>query len=327
MKKSDIRQIIKEEVINLIREQYLTEAFADPELAKLSKMRGLDKGRWSNFFKNFANTHDIAWDKLPAGTLQKSTNMNDPLVKKGLAFWMIDNEKPNPYGGASWMNSYTLYPGVLAATLNGKIQYMTNAGVTSKGGRGTSPGSAVGQAGYGMLMVNKLKKMADHVLVMDFESFRGGTTALKAKRADLKLGKDTFKDHRAWKRANMERYKQILDARVGTRDQVDGMVAKIVKIANEAVATGMETVKMGKYDRMLTTINGNEVELEVVTNQMSRALSLYAEYIRYMNRAEKSRDQYGGGDYEEKSAKDVAGRLKKMLSGFEKGDQRLMSRY
>ena len=171
MKKSDIRQIIKEEVINLIREQYLTEAFADPELAKLSKMRGLDKGRWNNFFKNFANTHDIAWDKLPAGTLNKSTNFNDPLVKKGLAFWMIDNEKPNPYGGASWMNSYQLYPGVLAATLNGKIQYMTNAGVTSKGGRGTSPGSAVGQAGYGMLMVNKLKKMADHVLVMDFESF------------------------------------------------------------------------------------------------------------------------------------------------------------
>ena len=169
--------------------------------------------------------------------------------------------------------------------------------------------------------------MADHVLVMDFESFRGGTTAMKAKRADLKLGKDTFKDHRAWKRANMERYKSILDARVGTRDQVDGMVAKIVKIANEAVATGMETVKMGKYDRMLTTIKGNEVEMEIVTNQMSRALSLYAEYIRYMNRAEKSRDQYGGGDYEEKSAKDVAGRLKKMLSGFEKGDQRLMSRY
>ena len=327
MRKSDIRQIIKEEVINLIREQYLTEAFADPELAKLSKMRGLDKGRWNNFFKNFANTHDIAWDKLPAGTLNKSTNFNDPLVKKGLAFWMIDNEKPNPYGGASWMNSYQLYPGVLAVTLNGAIQYMTNAGVSGKGGRGTSPGSAVGQAGYGMLMVNKLKKMADHVLTMDFESFRGGTTALKAKRADLKLGKDTFKDHRAWKRANLDRYKSILDARVGTRDQVDSMVGKIVKIANEAVATGMETVKMGKYDRMVTTINGNEVEMEAVTNSMSRALVLYAEYIRNANRAEKNKDQYGGGDYEDKAAKDYAGRIKKMLTGFQKGDQRMMTRY
>ena len=199
MRKSDITKIIREEVINLIKEQYITEAFADPELAKLEKMRGLDSGRWSNFFRSFAKTHDIAWDKLPAGTVQKTNNLNDPLAKKGLAFWMIDNEKPNPYGGSSWSSSYTLYPGVLAVTLNGKIQYMSRGGVTSKGGRDTSPSQAVGQAGYGMLMVNKLKKMADHLLVMDFESFRGGTTALKAKRADLKLGKDTFTDHRKWK--------------------------------------------------------------------------------------------------------------------------------
>ncbi len=327
MKKSDIRRIIKEEVIQLIREQYLTEAFADPELSKLSKMRGLDKGRWSNFFKNFANTHDIAWDKLPAGTLQKSTNMNDPLVKKGLAFWMIDNEKPNPYGGASWMNSYTLYPGVLAATLNGKIQYMSNAGVTSKGGRGTSPGSAVGQAGYGMLMVNKLKKMADHVLVMDFESFRGGTTAMKAKRADLKLGKDTFKDHKAWKRANLERYKSILDARVGSRDQVDRMVGEIVKMANEAVKTGMEVVKMGQYGRLMTTINGNEVELENVTTAMGRALQYYANYIRYANDAEKEKKQGYGGSYYDKESKAIAGSLKKILNAFKAGDGNNINRY
>ncbi len=327
MKKSDIRRIIKEEVIQLIREQYLTEAFADPELSKLSKMRGLDKGRWSNFFKNFANTHDIAWDKLPAGTLQKSTNMNDPLVKKGLAFWMIDNEKPNPYGGASWMNSYTLYPGVLAATLNGKIQYMSNAGVTSKGGRGTSPGSAVGQAGYGMLMVNKLKKMADHVLVMDFESFRGGTTAMKAKRAELKLGKDTFTDHKAWKRANLERYRDILNARVGSRDQVDKMVADIVKTANESITSGMEVVKMGKYDRMMTTVGGNEVELEVVANAMTRTLRLYAQYIKYANDAEKEKDQGYGGNYYDKSMKQTAGDIKKLHVAFKQGNASNIQRY
>jgi hypothetical protein len=150
---------------------------------------------------------------------------------------------------------------------------------------------------------------------------------LKAKRADLKLGKDTFTDHRKWKQANLSRYKQILDARVGSRDQVDTMVGKIVKIANEAVATGMETVKMGKYDRMMTTINGNEVEMEAVTNAMGRALSQYAEYIRYMNRAEKSKKAYGGGEYEDKAAKDIAGKLKKIMLGFQKGDQREFSRY
>jgi len=320
MRKSDIRKIIKEEVIDLIRSQYLTEAFADPELAKIAKMRGLKADRWQSFFKSFARTHDIAWDKLPKGTITKSTNFNDPLVKNGLAFWIIENEKPNPHKGSGWMNSYTLYPGVLAVTLNNKIQYMSHRGVGSKGTlRGDS--SAVGQAGRGMLQVNKLKDMADHVLTMDFESFRGGTKALKAQRAELKLGKDTFKDHRAWKQANLKRYKDILNARVGSRDTVDRMVAEIVKIANEAVKTGMEVIKIGRYDRIMTTVNGNEIEIDSVTSAMSRALRSYAEYIRYANAAEKDKDSEWAGDYNDKSAKETAGYIKKIHNAFKQGSQ------
>ena len=133
-----------------------------------------------------------------------------------------------------------------------------------------------------------MKELADTVYVMDFESFRGGTKALKAKRAELKLGKDTFKDHRAWKQANLKRYKDILNARVGNRDTVDRMVGEIVKMANEAVATGMEIMKIGRYDNLMTTINGNEVEMNAVTSAMSRALRSYAEYIRYANAADST---------------------------------------
>jgi hypothetical protein len=314
MKISRIRQIIKEEYYNV-----LSEAFADPEIRKLAKMRGIDRGRWTNFFRSFAKTHDIAWDKLPAGTLNKTNNLNDPLTKDGLAFWVVENEKPNPYrNDRFWDSSYKLTPGVLAVTLNGKIQYMSGKG-TYSGGK--SAHDAIGTAGRGMLQVKKLKEMADHVLVMDFESFRGGTTALKSKRAELKLGKDTFTDHRAWKRANLARYKQIMDARVGTRDQVDRMVGEIVKIANEAVKTGMEVVKIGQYDYLMTTVNGNEVRMDAVTGAMSRALSMYAEYIRYANQAEKDKKMDWGGSYNDKSAKDIAGRLKKMHNAFKAGAQ------
>ncbi len=323
MKKSDLRRIIKEEVIGLIRGQYINEAFADPLLAKLSKERGIGN-RWQNFFKSFAKTHDIAWDKLPKGTLTKSTNVtNDSRIKDGLVFWMIDSEKPNPYASSRyWDSNRTLRPGVLAVTLNGKIQYMDRGGVGSKGsGRGRNDASAaLGTAGRGMLMLNKIKEMADHILTMDFESFRGGTTALKAKRADLKLGKDTFKDHRAWRRANAERYKQIMDARVGSRDTVDRMVGDIVKIANEAIKEGMEVVKIGKYDYMMTTVGGNEVTMDAVTSGMSRTLRMYAEYIRYANQAEKDKKQDWGGDYNDKHAKDVAGRIKKAHNAFKSGN-------
>jgi len=323
MKKSELRRIIKDEVITVIRNQYINEAFADPLIAKLAKERGIGN-RWQSFFKAFAKTHDIAWDKLPKGTLTKSNNVNsDPMIKKGLVFWMVDQEKPNPYKSSRyWDSNYTLRPGVLAVTLNGKIQYQDRGGVGSKGsGRGRSDASAaIGSAGRGMLMLKKLKEMADSLYTMDFESFRGGTTALKAKRADLKLGKDTFKDHRSWRRANAERYKSILDARVGSRDQVDRMVGDIVKIANEAIKTGMEVVKIGKYDYMMTTVGGNEVTMDAVTSGMSRTLRMYAEYIRYANQAEKDKKQDWGGDYNDKHAKDVAGRIKKAHNAFKTGD-------
>ena len=103
------------------------------------------------------------------------------------------------------------------------------------------------------------------------------------------------------------------------------MVAKIVKMANEAVATGMEITKMGPYDRLMTTVAGNEVPLENVTNAMGRALGHYANYIRYSNQAEK--EQGYGGDYYSKQTKDIAGTIKKIMMAFEKGDGNNMNRY
>jgi len=301
MKKSDIRKIIKEEVIQLIKEQYLTEAFADPKLAMINKLGGLDR-RWrGTFWDAAAKTYDLAWDKLPKGTLQKKSVTDPSLSKPGImAFWVVKTEKPNPYQ-TGFMTSYRIRPGVLAVTLGGKIQYFNRGG--SIGAKGSRDQEVVGQGERGQLMVKKLKELADEAYTFNLGEFRGGTTALKAKRAKLKLGKDTFTDHKAWKRANLDRYKDILNARVGSRDQVDKMVADIVKIANEAVKTGMEVVKMGKYDRMMTTVSGNEVELEVVANAMTRTLRLYAQYIKYANDAEKEKEQGYGGDYYDKAFK------------------------
>ena len=81
MKKSDIRRIIKEEVIHLIKEQYLTEAFADPKLAMINKLGGLDR-RWrGTFWDAAAKTYDLAWDKLPKGTLQKKSPASPEILK------------------------------------------------------------------------------------------------------------------------------------------------------------------------------------------------------------------------------------------------------
>jgi hypothetical protein len=323
MKKSDIRKIIKEEVIQLIKEQYLTEAFADPKLAMINKLGGLDRRWGENFWNAAAKTYDLAWDKLPKGTLQKMTPLNPLALKDGMmTFWVVKTAKPNIF--RTGYASSTVQPGILAVTLGGKIQYFNRGGqISPKGSRSQAP---VGKAERGQLMVKKLKELADEIYTFNLGNFRGGTTALKAKRAELKLGKDTFQNAKQWKQANLARYKQILDARVGTRDQVDKMVANIVKIANEAIKTGMEITKMSKYDRLLTTINGNEVPIENVTNAMTRVLNLYAQYIRYENAAEREKGGYGE-EYNLNYAKDTAGTIKKIMMAFQKGDANNINRF
>ena len=317
MKISDLKQIIQEEYKKIV-----SEAFADPNIRKISKMGGIKGNKYNNWFKKFANTHDIAWDKLPTGTLTKTTNMNDPMIKKGLAFWVNTSRKQNPYSQQSWDS--TLPEGVMAVTLSGKVQYDGREGVGAKGV--SKYGDASGHGKRGTLQLKKLKEIADEIYVMDMEMFRGGTKALKAKRADLKLGKDKFKDARAWKTANIKRYKDILNARVSSRDTVDAMVAKIVKIANKAVEAGMELVKTNQYDELMTDVNGTEVRIDAVTSAMSRTLRSYAEYIRYDNSAAKEKEQ-GYGDYSQRAAKESAGYIKKILNAFEKGDARQIGRY
>ncbi len=326
MKKSDLKSIIKEELINVLEEMRINEAFADPEIRKLAQLGGLEANKWTNFFRSFAATHDIAWDKLPKGTLNKTTNMNDPLIKKGLAFYVIDNDKDNPYGGDRYFDR-VVRKGVIAVSLNGKVQYYYGSrrgGAATLGPRGGyKQGSAAGRGVRGTLQLNKLKKLADYAYVMDFETYRGGTKALKAKRADLKLGKDSFKDAASWKKANLQRYKSIIDARVGSRDQVDKMTAQIVKIANEAITTGMEVTKMGKYDELVTTINGNEVTILSVTNAMTRVLRTYAEYIRFENdeqQADYSKDFYKG------RKENAAGEINQALKSFKSGNARQIER-
>jgi len=311
MKKSDLKSIIKEELINVLEEIRINEAFADPNIRKVSKMGGIKGNKYNNWFTKFANTHDIAWDKLPSGTLTKTTNMNDPMIKKGLAFWVNTSRKSNPYASQSWDS--TLPEGVMAVTLSGKVQYDGREGVGAKGV--SKYGDASGHGKRGTLQLKKLKEIADEVYVMDMEMFRGGTKALKSTRAELKLGKDKFKDSRAWKAANIKRYKDILNARVGTRDNVDAMVAKVVKLANIAVEEGMAVIRIGRYDEIMTTINGYDVAIRDVTSAMSRALRSYGEYIRQDNAAAHERH----GSYNSDASKETAGYIKKVLRAFETG--------
>ena len=284
MKKSDLRRIIREEVIDMIRGQYINEAFGDPIAAKLSKMGGLRNSRWISFWRSAAKTYDLAWDKLPKGSFRK-VSPTDAASKKGMAFYVINTDKENPFSTGGYSYDRTLRgPAVLAVTVDNKIQYFVDR--------------------------------------RSLDSYRGGTKALKAKRAELKLGKDEFKDHKAWKKANLDRYKQILANRIGTRDQVDAMVAKAVKLTNAAVEEAMEVPKLGRYDELMTTLAGNEVELRAVTYIQGQILQQYARYIQYENEEDKAEKDGYGGTYYAREKKATALDIKEKVRSVEQGKVR-----
>ena len=324
MKKSDLKKIVREELINVLRSQ-LNEAFGDPIAAKLAKnYRGVRSSRWDNFWRNAAKTYDIAWDKLPKGSF-RSVQPNDPAVKKGMAFYVINGDKANPFSTSGYSFDRTISgPSVLAVTVNNKVQYFTSGGGIGDKSAATSyrgTGAAAGRGIRGTLMVKKLQQLADEVFVFDLDAFRGGTTALKSARANLKLGKDSFKDHKAWKRANLDRYQKILAARVGSRDQVDRMVADAVKISNMAIEQGATLPKVGQYGDLMTMINDKEVRVDSVTRLQSNILSDYARYIRLENQEEERKKQ-GGSDlsgYYDDEKKEYALRIKYGLTALKTG--------
>jgi len=324
MKKSHIQKIIREEFVNILREQTLiTEAFQDPIARMLAKDRSLENN-WFKFFGAMARSFDIAWDKVPKGSFQKVAP-GSPLTKKGLAIYYIKGNKENPFATTDrygYSSNKTLSgPAVLAATINNKITYQSGRGDSATVGGKSRRSEPVGKAIRGTMQVNKLKDIADVVYVFDLESYRGGTTALKSARAQLKLGKDKFTDHKAWKKANLSRYEDILRSRVGGRDQVDRMVAEIVKIANQAVTDAVSgALKQDRYGDIMTTVGGQEVMLKDVTQSMSNALEDYRRYIQYENDEDRSAKagSYGNTYYTEKK-KEYAMELKRYLKGFKTG--------
>jgi len=345
MKKSQIHKIIREEFVNILREQtMITEAFLDSGLRKLAQDSNLINN-WSNLFKMLAKQYDIKWDKVPEGSFElvsatdsrlnaRPKKVKDPDTGREkyenfyLAVYNITGDKDNPFKTTDRYNysrnSTLTGPAALGVTLGGKIAQQTGRGDTATIGMGKSRRSEpIGKAYRGTMQVNKLKQLADEIYIFDIGEFQGGTTDLKQARYQLKLGADKFRDHKGWKKANLDRYEDILRSRIGGRDEVDRIVAEIVKIANQAVTDAVTGgVKTGKYGDLQTIVAGQEVSLEDVTTSMSNALKDYKRYIDYENEEDKEKG-YGGPrgsrSYYGEKKKAYALELKRYLKGFKTG--------
>ena len=185
MKKSDIQKIIREEFVNILREQTLiTERFASNTLSMLAQDYNL-VSNYSNLFKMLANRYDIAWEKVQEDAIEvvsstdsrlnarpkKVTDPDTGLEKTEnmyLAIYTITGDKDNPFSRGSrsgFSFDKTLSgPATLGVTLGGKIAQQTGRGDTATIGMGKSRRSEpIGKNVRGTMQVNKLKQLADQI--------------------------------------------------------------------------------------------------------------------------------------------------------------------
>ena len=338
MKKSDIKRIIKEEIVKVLRGR-IDEDFADPIAREIHKNIGTTPSEQKKIFNAIARKYDIAWDKVPAGSFQDITG-DGRLAKTGLVFYM--SERREKVGGGY---DQTINPGLLAVTLDGKTlyyggsapyrygqpsdpfrgdkqRYKTSAvqGVTTDKGRSTS--SPLGQGIRGTLQLKKLVDLADKMYRFDLESYRGGTTAMKAKRAEMKVGTEMFTDPKRYKAANLTRYKNILATRVAGKDALDSIVKEGMQIINDAIVEGMSVVRTDQWGYPVASVNGKDIKISDLSYVMNQLFRKYEQYVSAVNQAEEEKQRYGDtavDSYRASSIRGYALEVKQIVNSLKAG--------
>ena len=308
MKKSDIKRIIKEEIVKVLRGQ-INEDFADPIAREIHKNIGTTPSEQKMLFNALARKYDIAWDKVPAGSFQDITG-DSRLAKTGLVFYM--SERRVKVGGGY---DQTINPGLLAVTLDGKTlfygpsshrgygiapadafrgkkqTYKTTyaQGVTTDKGRSTT--QALGQGIRGTLQLKKLVELADKMYRFDLESYRGGTTAMKAKR-------------------------------VAGKDALDSVVKEGMQIINDAIIEGMSVVRTDKYGYPVASVNGKDIKISDLSYVMNKLFQRYEQYVSAVNMAEEEKARYGNtavDGYRASSIRGYALEVKQIVNSLKAG--------
>ena len=177
-------------------------------------------------------------------------------------------------------------------------------------------GVSKSRSGYGSSGLSSLKRMADvadRVFVIDPDRVPFDSTELASSRSAARSGATAFLSDKDFKKANRDRYEQIL------QDSASKLpIAKLVGDAIDELTTQIKDAiasdKKDKHGRILIGLNpkGREVNMNDAANLMSGILDSFSRYADYTKRAEEETSRYGkeGGSFYEREAKSYAKHIK-----------------
>ena len=234
---------------------------------------------------------------------------------KHILFFISDNEKDNPYCpyDAGYGALKTIPGGgTLIAAMSGDREFYTNdwsryskdRAFKKDGKKGKEDQVGVshkyrGWSGTGLNNGKRIAEISDRVVIINLDLIRQkySTQQLRDARSAAKAGATAFKSDKDFKKANNDRYHQILATKAASMP-LDKMVADAIDMLTDQIKTGLAKNEKTKYDEIKIgqSSNGREVKMRDASNHMSNILDDYSRYCNYVAQEEESEKRYGSSE-------------------------------
>ena len=248
-----------------------------------------------------------------------------------VVFYIVDNEKSNPYASRDSWGYETIKPGLLALT-RGKdflgVSYDQKESQRDRAARGGKFGSykktlskaetdAVGGSkkysgyeGSGVSSIKRAAELADRAIALHLSS---GTSADSDRSARTKAreGAIAFTSGSDFKKANLARYNEILQNKAAALP-LDKVVEDSINLLTKHITDAFKSGEKTKYGESKIGVDkrGREIKVTDASNIMSNLLNDYDKYVGYLADAEREKDSGYSTGYYEKSAKEYAKKIK-----------------
>jgi hypothetical protein len=338
MKKTELQQLIREEVRKVLQTRKLNEAFASPILRRLLAQ----KMYRSTIAPAFQKMAQIALDKVTDDAITKM----DPqaaykeLKKAGgkvVVFYVSEKGTTNPYAKDAYYKK--IEPGTVLGLASGdnkfydvsNINYGDDKGkrTMSAGKSGDSIGVQKSGSGYGstgLYNVKRVAEVADVAYMVDLEMLKDkglGTSSLASQRAMAKRGAIAFKSDAQFKKENLARYKEALQGRAAKGD-IDTMVLEAINQVTKQISAAVSGKSLSQYGDVLIgkSPKGRDVTASDASNALNRLLQQFATYSSSKIELEKSQagDRNYSNSYSETRLKEAALEIKNQVRKISKLD-------
>ena len=251
-----------------------------------------------------------------------------------VVFYIVDNEKSNPYASRDSWGYETVRPGILALT-RGKdflgISYDQKESQRSRAARGgksryagehqrtlsKSDSDAVGGSkrysgydGSGISSIKRASELADRAIAFHLSSGISADSERFA-RTKAREGAIAYTSAKDFKKANLARYKEILQNKAAALP-IDKLVEDSINLLTKHITDAFKSGEKTKYGESKIGVDkrGREIKITDASNIMSSLLNDYDKYVGYLADAEREKDSGYSTGYYEKSAKEYAKKIK-----------------